>query len=99
MSHIAHTQLTLYNQTLLPQKHGTSCSKRRSVLSCFEPRRKTFIAKVLFIIITGNISVMKNYYRCFKKETRKHNTRVFYKTMDEAEMKGPNTRSPRSPNL
>jgi hypothetical protein len=91
MSHIAHTQFTLYKQRLLPQKHGTSCSKRRSLLCSFEPRRKTFIAKVLFIIIRGNISVMKNYYRCFKKETHKHNTRVLYKTMDEEEMKSPNT--------
>jgi hypothetical protein len=54
-------------------------------------RRKTFTAKVLYIIITGNISVMKNYYRAFKKETCKQNARVFYKTMDEEEMKGPNT--------
>ena len=34
---------------------------------------------------------MKNYYKCFRKETRKHNTRVFYTTMDEEEMKCPNT--------
>lgn len=91
LSHIAHIELTLYNQRLHPRKHGTSCSKRRRLLCSFEPRRKTFVAKVPFIIIRGNISVMKNYYTRFRKETRKYNTHVFYNTMDGEKMKCPNT--------
>jgi len=53
---VCHTLLT-HNLHFITKDffHGNSCSRRRSVLCSFEPRRRTFITKVIFIIITWNI--------------------------------------------